>query len=132
MRRGAVALVIMLFGAATALELAAARSNAQTISEYAATVNSADALDGASQGMSNYHSDNDFRPSPDYGQGSDYRTNLDTSGPCPNSTDYATSGFGNTADYASSIYSGDNFTNSTDYKSDNDYSNQTDLPDPLN
>jgi hypothetical protein len=123
----AIRLVITLLVTASALVLVAARSNAQTLSEYSATINGAGALDSASQGMSNYSNDTDFRPSEDY-RGMDYRSDLDTSSHFADSTDYAPSGVGGTTDYQTRIYSTDNFTSSTDYNSDVDYRSPTDFP----
>lgn len=130
MKRGTIAL-IMLLGAGLIFELGVSRSNAQTVGEYAATINDAGALDGSSQGMENYQNGTDFRPSQDYQQGPDFRTNLDINSSNAASTDYATSDFGNVTDYAPPSYPHDDFGNATNYGTSNNYTNPTELPDPL-
>ncbi|HTW89034.1 MAG TPA: hypothetical protein VMD75_13610 [Candidatus Binataceae bacterium] len=131
MKRGTIAL-IMLLGAAPAFGLGVARSNAQTADGgYGATINGAGALDAGGQAMENYQNQANFGPSQDYQQGPDFRTNLDVNASSPASTDYATSDFGNATDYAPPSYPHDDFGNATDYGASNDYSNPTELPDPL-
>gem|GEM_PF-5618063 len=121
-------LVVVAFG----ITMAAAPSNAQTMGEYAATINDA-GLSGSEShaAMINYRSMTDFRPSFQTDQtdnATDYGSDLDTSTDYQ-ATDYSADFSGGT-NYSPSDFQGDGFGSSIDYSSMNDYSNPMNIPGP--
>ena len=122
-----IALVAAILGIGVAISPIAA--HAQTIGEYAATLNDAGAIGSdARMGMTNYMGGTDFRAGyqvENSDQVTDYRSDLDTSISFA-ASDYSADFSANT-NYGPSSYSEDGFGSAIDYRSIDDYTNPTEM-----